>query len=101
MSLKAAPTSWETVSLDLGAKAAWNPFHYTDPKADALMQEIRTGSAAQSATAAKELNAYVVDQAWFAPWYRPQAVYATDANTRVAVQAGNAYPYLWNFVPTK
>lgn len=99
MQLKAAPTTWETISLDLAPKAGWNPFHYQDPKVDALVKTIQTGSSAEAAKAAKELNTYVVDQAWFAPWYRPQQTYASDANTTVAVQVGNAYPYLWNFVP--
>ncbi len=98
-SLKAAPTTWETVNLDIAEAAAWNPFRYTDPKVEALIQTIQTGTESESSVAAKALNEYVVDQAWFAPWYRPQQSYASDPTTSVEVQAGNAYPYLWNFVP--
>ena len=54
---------------------------------------------AESGAAVKELNAYIVDQAWFAPWYRVKSNYATDAKTDVTPQTGNAYPYLWNFIP--
>ena len=54
---------------------------------------------ADKGAAAKELNTYVVDQAWFAPWYRVKAHFAVDANTTVKAQSGNAFPYLWNFIP--
>ena len=40
-----------------------------------------------------------MEQAWFAPWYRADQFYATDANTSVKTQTGNAHPYLWNFEP--
>ncbi|MFF2487605.1 ABC transporter substrate-binding protein [Microbacterium sp. NPDC058062] len=99
MQLKAAPSSWETLTLDLLPTAGWNPFHTEDPKVSELAATIQSGSEDEAAKAAQELNQYIVEQAWFAPLYRPQQTYATDANTSVQTQTGNAYPYLWNFVP--
>ncbi|HXH33579.1 MAG TPA: ABC transporter substrate-binding protein [Plantibacter sp.] len=99
MQLKAAPTSWETMTLDLLPTAGWNPFRTDDPKVAELGTVIQSGSEEDAAKAAQELNEYIVDQAWFAPWYRPQQTYATDATTTVETQTGNAYPYLWNFTP--
>ena len=40
-----------------------------------------------------------MEQAWFAPWYRPQSSFVTDAKTNVEVQTGNAYPFIWSFTP--
>jgi len=56
-----------------------------------------TGDAQDEAL--RQLNEYMVDQAWFAPWYRVKSNYATDPKTEVKAQPGNAYPYLWNFKP--
>ena len=39
----------------------------------------RTVTRPRQASAAKELNAYIVEQAWFAPFYRVQGSFATDA----------------------
>jgi peptide/nickel transport system substrate-binding protein len=99
MQLKAAPTTWETLTLDLLPSAGWNPFHTEDATVAELASTIQSGSEDEAAAAAKELNRYIVEQAWFAPFYRPQQTYATDAHTSVETQTGNAYPYLWNFTP--
>ena len=101
MQLKAAPTTWETLTLDVLPTAGWNPFHTKDATVSALAKTIQSGTKAEAADAAKKLNTYIVQQAWFAPWYRPQQTYATDPTTSVQTQTGNAYPYLWNFVPKK
>ena len=85
--------------FQIGPVATWNPFKYADPKVTALGATMRAGSDADAAAAAKELNAYIVDQAWFVPWYRTQGVFVTDAKTQVKTQAGNAIPYLWNITP--
>lgn len=99
MQLKAAPTSWETLTLDVLPTAGWNPFRTEDATVAELAAIIQSGAEDEAAAAAKELNQYIVEQAWFAPLYRPQQTYATDPNTTVETQTGNAYPYLWNFVP--
>lgn len=99
MQLQTTPTVWQSLALDLLPTAGWNPFHVEDAKIAAFAKTIQTGSDAEATAAAKQLNKYVVEQAWFAPWYRPQQTYATDPNTTVKTQTGNAYPYLWNLVP--
>jgi peptide/nickel transport system substrate-binding protein len=101
MQLKAAPTTWETLTLDLLPKAGWNPFHTEDATVSELAATIQSGTEDEAAAASKKLNQYIVEQAWFAPYFRPQQTYATDSKTSVEPQAGNAYPYLWNFVPKK
>jgi peptide/nickel transport system substrate-binding protein len=60
---------------------------------------MQTGSSAQAATAARALNRYMVENAWFAPFFRPQSSFVADSHTNVKVQAGNAVPYLWNITP--
>jgi peptide/nickel transport system substrate-binding protein len=93
-------TDWQVTTFNLTPNATWNPFKTNDPKVVELAGKIRDAKTeADSTAAAKELDAYIVDQAWYAPWYRIKSHYAVDANTTVAAQRGNAYPYLWNFQP--
>lgn len=97
--LKAAPTVWETLTLDLLPTAAWNPYHYPDSTVKSLAEKIQKGTESEAIEAGKKLNKYIVEQAWFAPWYGSLATYVTDSKTTVEQQVGNAYPYLWNFKP--
>ena len=60
---------------------------------------MQMGSSSQAAAAAKALNEYLVQNAWFAPFFRPQSSFVADSHTSVAQQAGNAVPYLWNIKP--
>ena len=91
---------WQLINFEITPNATFNPFKYTDPKVDALVNTIHgAASDTAAAPALKALNAYIVEQAWFAPWYRVESNYATDSKTNVIAQVGNAYPYLWNFTP--
>jgi len=90
---------WALINFEITKTATFNPTKYSDPKVDALVKTVHNGTKAESDAAVKELNTYIVEQAWFAPWYRMQSSYATDAHTKVQTQVGNAYPYLWNFIP--
>ncbi|MEB0002750.1 ABC transporter substrate-binding protein [Cryobacterium sp. 10I1] len=92
-------TDWALINFELTPNSTFNPTKYDDPTADALIATVHTGSKADADAAAKKLNAYIVEQAWFAPWYRVQSNFATDAKTKVVTQVGNTYPYLWNFTP--
>jgi peptide/nickel transport system substrate-binding protein len=97
--LQRDPNDWQLISFQIAPNATWNTFKYSDPKANKLMETIRTSTGADYDTAMKELNAYVVDQAWFAPWYAPENFFATDANTEVVMNKGNVWPNLWNITP--
>ncbi|MCZ9882219.1 ABC transporter substrate-binding protein [Arthrobacter sp. B2a2-09] len=92
-------SDWQLINMKIAPKAPWNPYKYEDPKVDELINKIHVGSTDEQTAAAKELNKYIVEQAWFAPWYRPQSSFVTDAKTKVEVQTGNAYPFIWSFSP--
>ncbi|MXQ65764.1 peptide ABC transporter substrate-binding protein [Actinomadura rayongensis] len=97
--LQTDPTAWHVANFKLLPHATWNPFHTADPTVAALAGKLQTGSAAEAAKAGKDLNRYIVEQAWFAPWYRPRLGFAVDRNTTAVPQQNNAYPYLWNITP--
>jgi peptide/nickel transport system substrate-binding protein len=79
--------------------AVFNPFHYEDPKVDEYMKQIQFGDEATQAKVAGELNKYIVEQAWFAPFYRVQGSFGTDAGTTVKMLPSNAFPNIYDFQP--
>lgn len=93
--LQTDPTAWEVANFKLLPTATWNPFHVADPTVESLAAKLQMGDTA----AGRKLDQYIVQQAWFDPWYRPQNSYAVDSHTTADPQYDNAYPYLWNITP--
>jgi len=98
MALEQNP-DWQLIQFMIAPTAVFNPFHSEDPKIDEMMSQIQNGDEATQAKVAGELNAYLVEQAWFAPFYRVQGSFGTDANTSVKMLPTNAYPAIYDFVP--
>lgn len=98
MALEQNP-DWQLIQFMIAPGAVFNPYGAEDPKIDELMNEIQFGDEATQAEKAKELNRYLVEQAWFAPFYRVQGSFGTDANTTVEVLPTNAYPAIYDFKP--
>ncbi|MDW6064417.1 ABC transporter substrate-binding protein [Streptomyces sp. FXJ1.4098] len=94
-----APTVWDKVQLQLTKKSTWNPFKYDDPKADDLVARIGKATGAKRSELFKELNTYVVEQAWNAPWNVIANAYATAKDVKVTPQAGTQYPPIYNYAP--
>ena len=90
---------WELIQFLISPTATFNPYHTTDDTVNGYIATVQNGTQEEADKAAADLNKYLVDNAWFAPWYRPQSTYVTDANTSVVMQPGNAVPYLWNITP--
>ncbi|MCW4386119.1 ABC transporter substrate-binding protein [Salinibacterium sp. SYSU T00001] len=101
MQLQADATAWQGIQFSMLPHSTWNPFKTEDATVVELAQTIRMGEegAEEQAAAAQELNAYIVEQAWYAPAFRIQSAYVTNDSTRIARQADNAVPYLWNIKP--
>lgn len=98
MALEQNP-DWQLINFMIAPSAVFNPYKYADPKVDAMMEEIQFGDPETQAKVAGELNAYIVEQAWFAPFYRVNAGYAVDANTVLTLTPTNAYPAIYDFTP--
>jgi len=97
--LQEDPTAWQVANFSMTQSATFNVFHQPDETVAGLVKTIQTGSDDEAAAAAKQLNKYVVDQAWYVPFYRNQGTFAADENTKVVHQSDNAYPYLQNITP--
>jgi peptide/nickel transport system substrate-binding protein len=97
--LQQDPTDWQLTQFQVAEAATWNVLHQSTPEVEDLIATIQTGTEDEATAAGQELNRYLVENAWFAPMYRPTAIFMSDANTVVEPQAGNAVPYLWNVQP--
>ncbi|MCI2959475.1 ABC transporter substrate-binding protein [Agromyces atrinae] len=90
---------WALINFSLAPGATFNPAHFEDPTVNELIDVVHFGTQEEADAAVAELNAYIVEQAWFAPWFRVQSSFATNADTQVTVQTDNAVPWLWNIAP--
>lgn len=97
--LQQDPTDYQLAQFQIAEASTWNVMHQSTPEVEELVATIQTGTEEEAATAGQELNRYLVENAWFAPFYRPTNVFVSDADTQVEVQAGNAVPYLENVQP--
>lgn len=96
--LQQDPEPSQLITFMLAPNATWNVFKYSDPVSDELIAKVRAGGE-DADQAAEDLNTYVVEQAWFNPWYTVQTSFVTDADTTVTINEGNAYPNIWDIVP--
>ncbi|WNM23773.1 ABC transporter substrate-binding protein [Demequina capsici] len=91
--------SWSTYKLAVAPDSAWNIYHQTDDTLQALADRMRLGGEDGDA-AAQEMNQYLVENAWFAPFYRYVNAVVTTDGTAVTLKNGQAAPNLWDIVPT-
>lgn len=91
------PSSWTTISQAIAPDATFNPFHTSSPELQALIEQVRRGDDA----AAQAVNTYVVENAWFAPWYRATTLFAHKPSVTVELQAEQAVPSIYNYAPAK
>jgi peptide/nickel transport system substrate-binding protein len=92
---------WDTVVIQQMKSSLWNPLHYDDPKADALIQKAQSTPAGPEQDALfKQLNAYTVDQAWNAPWTQVQNAYVTTKGIEVTPFVFAPVPPIYNFKQT-
>jgi peptide/nickel transport system substrate-binding protein len=91
--------TWVAVEQLLSTDALYNPFDSTDPELQRLIEDVRAAGD-DDAQPAQALNAYLVENAWFAPWFRTEEVMGYDA-TKIAVepQVEQAVPSIYNFTP--
>ncbi|MDT0181758.1 ABC transporter substrate-binding protein [Microbacterium sp. ARD31] len=90
---------WQLIQFMLSPTAIFNPFKYEDPQVNEYIEQIQNGDEATQDEVVKELNRYLVEQAWFAPMYRVQGNFPSDANTTVEMLPTNTYPAIYDIYP--
>ncbi|TCC44310.1 peptide ABC transporter substrate-binding protein [Kribbella capetownensis] len=92
-------SAWQDIQKAVTRKSPWNPLKAGDPRLDKLLAAAQTAPEAQLPAAMKAVSKWLVDQAWFAPWYRENSVFLSDSRTAVAMQAYNVAPGISSFSP--
>jgi len=90
--------SWVAVNQLLSTEALYNPFDSTDPELTELIETVRKGGDEGDA-AARKINEYVTENAWFAPWFRADQIYFVDNTVSVEPQVEQAVPSIYNYSP--
>jgi peptide/nickel transport system substrate-binding protein len=98
--LQQDPIDSQLITFMLAENATWNMFRYHTPESDALIARVLAGGD-DAVAAARELNRYVVENAWFNKWYTAQTTMVSDAATEITVNQGNAFPYIWDIKPAQ
>lgn len=95
----ASANDWQFVQLALAPESIFNVFDNETPEATALIDTMQTGTEEEAAVAAQDLNRYVTENAWFAPFYRIDTFYLSDDEVSVTMAADNVVPYLYMIQP--
>ncbi|QNP57573.1 peptide ABC transporter substrate-binding protein [Tessaracoccus defluvii] len=98
MALEQNP-DWQLTQFMIAEDAVFNPFGYADPTVAAMLDEYRVAADDRRSEIIKELNAYIVEQAWFAPFYRVEGVVASDKATKVTMLPTNTLPNIYDVLP--
>lgn len=100
MFLAQNPTDWVMVGQLVASNAVWNPAGVTDATVDELLPQMQsTPPGPEYDELAHQLGDHISEQAWTVPFYRQDNIFVSGDELDVTMQAGNAVPYLWNFVP--
>lgn len=97
-SLFQGPT-WVAYGQMLSPATLYNPFASTAPEVEGAVEALRAGGPEADA-AAQDLNRFVTEEAWFAPWFRPSQLYFFDSSkVSVEPQIQMAVPAIYNYTP--
>jgi peptide/nickel transport system substrate-binding protein len=95
----AGASAWQDLETWVTPDAPWNMLGAEDPELDRLIKKAQYASEKDQPAAFQAINRWLVEQAWFAPMFRPDQVFGTTEGTETTMQAQNAVPSLWSFQP--
>ncbi|MEV7608586.1 ABC transporter substrate-binding protein [Microbacterium sp. NPDC089320] len=92
---------WDHLAFLVTPDATFNPFATRTDEVDGLLREIQFGDEEQAATATSALKELLVDEAWFAPFFRVDGHYATSPETTYDADTWvlGSYPSIFGFSP--
>ncbi|HWU11874.1 MAG TPA: ABC transporter substrate-binding protein [Streptomyces sp.] len=98
MNMGQSSSDWVVVN-ELVTPGAFNMFGTTDATVRKLIPQIQTGTGAEAEQAAKALNAHLVQEGWFVPFYRMSYLHVSDGTVEITPQSGMAVPSIYNYAP--
>lgn len=91
---------WQAIQFFVSPRAPWNILGSEDAELTALIAAAQNASGDEQLDAYAAVNRYLVDEAWFAPFYFPDNIYAVAAGTTVEPQYQQGVPSIYNYSPT-
>ncbi|MDD7973216.1 ABC transporter substrate-binding protein [Roseinatronobacter alkalisoli] len=88
---------WAEMNKFARPDSPWNPVGYEDTELLRLVDKVQYAAVDDQPAIYQEINTYLVENAWFAPWYRPDNIYHTNSSVDVQPQSGNVVPFLRNY----
>jgi peptide/nickel transport system substrate-binding protein len=98
MNIGQSPIDWVTAQ-DLVKPGTFNMFGSSDATVQRLLATMQTGTEADAAAASRELNEHLVQEGWFAPFYRMQNVLVSGSDVKAVPQSGMSVPSIYNYTP--
>lgn len=99
MNIGQSSIDWVTAQ-DLVKPGTFNMFGSSDPTVQRLLTTMQKGTEKQAAAASRELNEHLVEEGWFAPFYRMQYTLVSGSGVKAVPQSGMAVPSIYNYTPT-
>jgi peptide/nickel transport system substrate-binding protein len=94
-------TGWVTMNFTATPDASWNVFGSTDGVISSAINSVYTNQSAKNVAAqSKVINAFLVKNAWFLPFYQMPQMFFTNSHVKTINSVANAVPYLYNYAPT-
>jgi len=90
---------WQAIQFFVSPSAPWNILGSEDAELTRLIADVQFSSGSEQLAAYAAVNDYLVDQAWFAPFYFPDNIYAVGERTVVEAQYQQGVPSIYNFSP--
>lgn len=88
---------WGLLNMFVYPDSPFNPVKYEDPVLLEMVEEARFASGDEQVAKLKEINRYIVEQAWFNPWYRRDTVFFGNDTVEVEMQSGNIVPFITGY----
>jgi peptide/nickel transport system substrate-binding protein len=94
-------TPWVAINQLATPNGSWNILHSTDPVIDKALASLKDDASEKNLNAqATIINRFLVQNAWYIPFYRVPQLFFAGKHVKTANQAQNAVPYLYSYAPT-
>lgn len=92
---------WQAIQFFVSPTAPWNILGSEDAELTDLIDEAQFATGDEQLAVYGEINQWLVDEAWFAPFYFPSNIYATSSTVTVEAQYQQGVPSIYNFRPAE